>query len=137
MEEIDRPVRHRCDLRIDRRAQRYQGELAVELTLASPETRIPFVVTTGVVGRADAELGGSRWAAAHYWSDARHHLVIQEFKEALPPGELRLVLPLAGELTPGVLALVEGGGDPSLLPHLAAARDIEWHISAAGLSVAA
>jgi hypothetical protein len=130
MVEIDTIVRHRCELRLDRRAQRYQGALEVELTLPSPQTRIPFVVSTGVVGRADADLGGEHLAAAHYWSEAAANLVIQEFSQALPAGEVRLVLPLTGELTPRVLALMEGDGDPSLLPHLATARDIEWEISA-------
>jgi hypothetical protein len=118
------PVHYQTDLHIDSRAGRFEGRLEASLHLDEPRTRIELVVPNGTVGRAEARFDERNWAAAHYWTEetAAGNVVLFEFSEPLPAGDLSLVVPFSGELTPGVAAAAGAPTDArrleSALPHL-------------------
>ena len=49
------------------------------------------------LGRARVEFGGKVWDAKHYWAEGAgsDKVTIFEFDEAIPPGSIELVVPLA------------------------------------------
>jgi hypothetical protein len=126
------PVHYDTELRIDPHAGRYEGRLEAQLHLDEPRTRIVVRVPTGSVGRAEAKFGRQSWAAAHYWTEETEdgNVVLFEFSEALPAGDLRLSIPFSGELTPSIAALTEDRDAQQLqavLPHLAGGPG-EWSL---------
>ena len=48
------------------------------------------------LGRAEAQFGGQRWAAKHYWAEGSDadRITIYEFDELLPAGDIELVVPV-------------------------------------------
>jgi hypothetical protein len=111
------------ELEIDAAAGRYEGRLQIQLCLPEPRACLVLRLPTGTVGRAEARFGGQRWTAAHYWTEESDEgrMAMFEFKEPLPAGEVCLVMPLEGELTPQLAALLDVA-DPAraqaVLPHL-------------------
>jgi hypothetical protein len=119
-------IHYDTELEIDAAAGRYQGRLQIQLCLPEPRACVVLRLPAGTVGRAEARFGGQRWAAAHSWTEETDdgRVALFEFREPLPAGEVCLVVPLEGELTPQIAALLDLA-DPAhaqaVLPHLASA----------------
>jgi hypothetical protein len=131
------PVRYQTELNVDARAGRYQGRLEALVHLDEPLTRIVMRVPHGSVGRARARFDKNDWSAAHYWTEETDdgNVVLFEFSEALPAGDVRLTVPFSGDLTPGIAALADPASEGQLsdrqvqeaLPHLPGGPG-EWNL---------
>jgi hypothetical protein len=126
-------VHYDTDLRIDSLAGRYDGRIEAHLHLDQPGTRIMMRVPRGSVGRAQAKFAGKNWAAAHYWTEETDegNVVLYEFSEALPAGDVRLVVPFFGALAPDIAAVAQGKRETarlqSVLPHMPGGAG-EWTV---------
>ncbi len=67
--------------------------LEAAIRLEGPQARLRVRLPGGYSGRADAVLGERIWAAKHYWQE-QDGIVVYEFDEPLPAGELTLRVPL-------------------------------------------
>lgn len=135
------PVRYQTDLHVDPGAGRFRGHLEALVHLDEPRTRIVMRVPQGSVGRARAHFDEHDWSAAHYWTEETEdgNVVLFEFSEALPAGDVRLEVSFSGDLTPGIATLafrathgssISDGQMQAALPHLPGGPG-EWSLRAA------
>jgi hypothetical protein len=68
--------------------------LEVSVTLSEPGARLRVRLPGGEAGRAEASFRDRSWAAKHYWLEAPG-VMIYEFDEPLPAGEVTLRIPFA------------------------------------------
>ena len=68
------------------------GVLETSMTLAQPQAHLHVRLPPGQGGRAEAVFDGGRWAAKHYWQEARG-VITYEFDEPLPAGPVSLRIP--------------------------------------------
>jgi hypothetical protein len=133
-------ARHSADIDLDFTRGRYVGTLDAQFVFDEPTTRLALRVPAGAVGRAEARFGDQCWAAAHYWQgrDGASDIATFEFSEAIPAGEVHVLIPFSGALTPelgqAALALAGGAGDPraiveQIVPHPPAQSDVSWSIA--------
>jgi hypothetical protein len=68
--------------------------LEATVTLSEPASRLRLRLPRGEAGRAEAVFHGRSWAAKHYWQEAPG-VMLYEFDEPLPAGEVTLRIPFA------------------------------------------
>jgi hypothetical protein len=67
--------------------------LEATVTFAKSQSRLRVRLPGGEAGRADAILGKRVWAAKHYWQE-QDGVMVYEFDEPLPAGQVTLRVPL-------------------------------------------
>ncbi len=68
--------------------------LEASITLSEPQSHLRVRLPGGAAGRADAVMGKRTWAAKHYWQEPGE-IMVYEFDEPLPAGQITLRIPLA------------------------------------------
>ena len=93
------PVRYDAELRVDASGGGHRGTFETRIHLEAPSTRIVMRVPRGTVGRAEAKFDRKSWAAAHYWTEETGDgpVVVFEFSEPLPAGDVALLVPYSTE----------------------------------------
>jgi hypothetical protein len=71
--------------------------LEASITLSEPQSHLRVRLPGGEAGRADAVIGKRSWAAKHYWQE-QGGIMVYEFDEPLPAGQITLRVPLAQTL---------------------------------------
>jgi hypothetical protein len=67
--------------------------LEASLTLSEPQSHLRVRLPSGTAGRAEAVMGKKSWAAKHYWQE-QGEIMVYEFDEPLPAGQITLRIPL-------------------------------------------
>jgi hypothetical protein len=64
------------------------------LNLPGPQSRLRVKLPPGKAGRAEAVFAKQSWAAKHYWNEA-DGIVVYEFDQPLPEGDVLVRIPFA------------------------------------------
>jgi hypothetical protein len=68
--------------------------LEASVTLSEPASQLRVQLPRGEAGRAEAVFQGRSWAAKHWWQEAPG-VMLYEFDEPLPAGQVALRIPFA------------------------------------------
>jgi puromycin-sensitive aminopeptidase len=104
-----RPVRYAARLRVDMGADRFEGELEIELTLDGPRGDVHLHAVGLEISSARAEVNG-RALEGHATADAESETATLIFPEPLPAGPATLRLAYRGAFSPGLRGLYRAGG---------------------------
>jgi len=104
-----RPKSYDADLRLDLPAGRFEGKLAIDLTLGAPRNEISLHGVGLDVLSAEAELPGGRRVAGRATADATSETITVAFGEALPAGGAKLLFGYRGVFSPGLRGLYRAG----------------------------
>jgi puromycin-sensitive aminopeptidase len=100
-----KPKSYDAELRVDLSADRFEGEIAIGLSLAAPRREVILHgVGLEVVSASD---GGGRAATAS--ADAASETITLAFADPLPAGEVRLKIAYRGAFSPGLRGLYRAG----------------------------
>jgi puromycin-sensitive aminopeptidase len=103
-----RPARYVGQVRIDLATDRFDGQLAIDVSLADGRDKIHLHGVGLEVESARADVGG-RSVAAKTSTDAESETVTLAFAEALPAGKATLHLTYKGAFSPGLRGLYRAG----------------------------
>jgi puromycin-sensitive aminopeptidase len=103
-----RPVSYVGQVKIDLAADRFEGQLAIELTLSAARAEVYLHGVGLEIEAARADLAG-RAVAAKTSADAESETVTLSFGEALPAGKATLHLTYKGAFSPGLRGLYRAG----------------------------
>ena len=103
-----KPKAYEADLRLDLAADRFDGELGIDVVLgaARPEITVHAVGLEVLDARAEV---GQRTIAAKTTADAESETVTLTFPEALPAGEVHVRIGYRGAFSPGLRGLYRAG----------------------------
>jgi puromycin-sensitive aminopeptidase len=104
-----RPTRYRAHVDIDMKADRFEGGLAIDVSLEKPRTELHLHAVGLEVFGATALLPG-RTVEARASADAESETVTLTFSEPLPAGHATLELGYRGAFSPGLRGLYRAGG---------------------------
>ncbi len=104
-----RPKSYDADLRLDLPAGRFEGKLAIDLTVGAPRQEISLHGVGLDVLSAEAELPGGRRVAGRATADATSETITVAFGEALPAGGAKLLFGYRGVFSPGLRGLYRAG----------------------------
>ena len=103
-----KPAAYDADLRLDLNADRFDGELAIDVALGGARRAITLHAVGLEVREASAE-AGTRTIAAKATADAESETVTLEFAEELPAGAARVRIAYRGAFSPGLRGLYRAG----------------------------
>ena len=108
------PKAYDADLRLDLAADRFEGELTVEVTLGAARRAITVHAVGLEVTAASADVGGSaqtgqRTVAANATSDEESETVTLGFADELPAGTAQVRIAYRGAFSPGLRGLYRAG----------------------------
>jgi len=107
-----KPKAYDADLRLDLDADRFEGELAIEVALGAARREITVHAVGLQVTDASAEIGqagGSRSVAARATADGESETITLGFAEELPAGEVSVRIAYKGAFSPGLRGLYRAG----------------------------
>jgi len=110
-----KPRAYDADLRLDLNADRFDGELAVEVALGTGRRAITVHAVGLEVTDAHAEIGGQtdptrrRSVVARAAADAESETVTLTFAEDLPAGDVLVRIAYRGAFSPGLRGLYRAG----------------------------
>src|SRR5204863_5594856 len=113
-----KPKAYDADLRLDLDADRFEGDLAIEVALGAARRAITVHAVGLDVTDAAAEIGpaasqggpaGARSIPARATADAESESVTLAFAEELPAGELTIRIAYRGAFSPGLRGLYRAG----------------------------
>ena len=103
-----RPKAYDADLRLDLNADRFEGELAIEVALGAARRAITVHAVGLEVRDARAEIGAVA-IAGKATADAESETVTLTFADELPAGEARVRIVYRGAFSPGLRGLYRAG----------------------------
>ena len=103
-----KPKAYEADLRLDLAADRFDGELGIDVVLGAARPAITVHAVGLEVLDARAEVG-QRTIAAKTTADAESETVTLTFPEALPAGEVHVRIGYRGAFSPGLRGLYRAG----------------------------
>jgi puromycin-sensitive aminopeptidase len=103
-----KPRAYDAELRLDLNADRFEGELAIELALGAAQRAITVHAVGLEVTAATAQLG-ARTIAAKTTADGESETVTLAFAEELPAGDLQVRIVYRGAFSPGLRGLYRAG----------------------------
>ncbi len=103
-----KPRAYDADLRLDLNADRFEGELAMELALGAARRAITVHAVGLEVTAATAQLG-ARTIAATATADGESETVTLAFAEELPAGDVQVRIVYRGAFSPGLRGLYRAG----------------------------
>jgi puromycin-sensitive aminopeptidase len=106
-----KPTRYRADLRVDLDAARFEGRLAIDLTMAAAQTELVLHAVDLSVTVAEVEVEGSATAVAAIAirSDAESETLTFDLPAPLAAGRATLHLTWSGKFSPGLRGLYRAG----------------------------
>ncbi|HEY2730362.1 MAG TPA: M1 family metallopeptidase [Polyangia bacterium] len=104
-----RPARYRAAVRVDMSADKFDGELAIEVTLDHPRAEVHLHAVGLELASVRAEAAG-RVHEGRSTVDLESETVTLSFSEPLPAGAATLRLAYRGGFSPGLRGLYRAGG---------------------------
>ena len=104
-----KPTAYDADLRLDLNADRFEGELAIDVALGAARRAITVHAVGLEVREASAEVGRRGRSRRKATADAESETVTLAFAEELPAGAARVRIAYRGAFSPGLRGLYRAG----------------------------
>ena len=104
-----KPTHYRASLRVDLDGARFDGQMAIDLTLAAPRDAITLHAVELEIKSAVVEWAGGTATGGPIRPDAESETLTFEFPSPLPAGKTTLILKWSGRFSPGLRGLYRAG----------------------------